>query len=141
MHAGLAGACCGLRDFRALAIWQRSHAFKVRVHGALDRCTGPGAAHARDQLLRSVSAIPTNIAEGCGKRTEAEFGRYLDIALGSVKETESHLLFARDMLWLDAKSFRELDDELTQIRRMIFAFWRAVRSRSDADAKKSTRPS
>lgn len=114
-----------------MVIWQRSHALKVAVHREAAEFSGPGAAHTRDQLLRSVYAIATNIAEGCGKRTDAEFARYLDIALGSAKEAESHLLFARDTGWIKPPTFTVLDSELTQIRKMLYAFWRAVKQRAD----------
>jgi four helix bundle protein len=46
----------------------------------------------RSQLLRAVDSVSANIAEGAGKPTEAEFGRFLDIALGSAREVDNHPL-------------------------------------------------
>ena len=79
-----------------------------------------------------MASIPTNIAEGCGKRSDAEFARYLDIALGSAKESENHLLFVRDMGWLSDGSFLLLDNRLSEVRRMLFSLSRVMRARIDA---------
>jgi len=86
----------------------------------------------RNQLSRAIASIPANIAEGCGKRSDTEFARYVDIALGSAKETENHLLFARDTGWLDDATFTTLDAQLSQVRRMLFALDRAMRARIEA---------
>jgi four helix bundle protein len=75
-----------------------------------------------------MASIPANLAEGCGKRSDAEFARYVDIALGSAKEAENHLLFACDMGWVDKTSYAVLDARLTEVRRMLFALGKAVRA-------------
>lgn len=122
---------CGMRDFRKLIVWQKGHALSVHAHRLLGSRRGLGTAAARSQLLRAVGSIPANIAEGSGKRSDAEFARYLDIALGSAKETENHLLFARDMGWLDHATFLALDAGLTEVRRMLFSLSRVIRARVD----------
>ena len=90
----------------------------------------------RNQLLRAVGSIPANISEGCGKRSDPEFARYLDIALGSAKETENHLLFARDMGWLDNATFTLFDQRLTEIRRMLFSLCRVMRLRGEGSPRR-----
>ena len=122
-----------MRDFKKLIIWQRAHHLAIRTHHILTGVREPGSAATRNQLQRAVTSIPTNISEGAGKRSNREFARYLDIALGSAKEAENHLLFARDMGWLSTERHEELDAELGEIRRMLYAFARSVRNRSSLD--------
>ena len=86
-----------------------------------------------------MASIPANIAEGCGKRSDAEFARYIDIALGSAKEAENHLLFVHDMGWIDRTTFAMLDRELTEVRRMLFSLGRVVRGRIGGDAASGAR--
>ena len=124
-----------MRDFQKLIIWQRAHRFAIATHRVLSAVREPGSAATRNQLQRASSSIPTNIAEGAGKRSDPEFARYLDIAFGSAKEAENHLLFARDMGWLSSAKYAELDAELGEIRRMLYAFARTVRSRPDATSR------
>ena len=118
-----------MRDFRKLIVWQKGHDLAVDAHRAVQARAGLGTAASRNQLMRAMASIPANIAEGCGKRSDAEFARYLDIALGSVKEAENHLLMARDMGWLDASAFAWLDSRLTELRRMLFSLSRVMRTR------------
>ncbi len=123
-----------MRDFRKLIVWQRAHGLAVDAHRALQSARAPGAASARNQLQRAVTSIPANIAEGCGKHSEAEFARYIDIALGSAKEAENHLAFVHDMGWIDRATYTVLDAGLTDVRRMLFSLGRIVRARTDSGA-------
>jgi four helix bundle protein len=118
-----------MRDFRKLIAWQKAHGLAIRSHQSLGARKGLGTAATRNQLLRSMASIPANIAEGCGKRTDSEFARYLDIALGSAKESENHLIFARDMGWLDDIEFEVLNADLTEVRRILFALANSMRVR------------
>jgi four helix bundle protein len=119
-----------MRDFRKLIVWQKSHLLSLDAHRALQSARASGAASVRAQLQRAVASIPANIAEGCGKRSESEFARYLDIALGSAKESENHLQFVHDMGWIERETFAALDSQLTEVRRMLFSLGRVVRSRA-----------
>lgn len=121
-----------MRDFRKLIAWQKAHRLALDTHRAIDHARAMAPTHARTQLQRAIASIPANIAEGCGKRTETEFARYIDIALGSAKECENHLLFAHEMHWMDDAMFERLDAQLTEVRRILFALGRAVRLRASA---------
>jgi four helix bundle protein len=59
-----------------------------------------------DQIRRCAASIAANIAEGCGKRGNGEFQRYLNIAAGSANELEYHFLLAHDLRLLDDTAYR-----------------------------------
>jgi four helix bundle protein len=80
------------------------------------------------QLRRGCASIPANIAEGCGRGSEAELGRYLLIAMGSASELEYHLLLARDLGYLGAQDYRELSQRTGEVKRMLSALITKVRS-------------
>ena len=63
--------------------------------------------------------MPSNIAEGAGKPGEAEFRRYLHIAMASAAETANHLLMARELDLIDARTFDDLTARISEIRRML----------------------
>ena len=71
------------------------------------------------QLRRAASSIPANIAEGCGCNGNREFARFLGIALRSASETEYHLLLAQDLGYLDVKTYEGLDNQVTEVKRML----------------------
>ena len=71
------------------------------------------------QLRRATSSIGANIAEGCGRRSDPEMRRFLQIARGSANEVEYHLLLAKDLLFLPVEDFKELEDMVLEIERML----------------------
>jgi four helix bundle protein len=68
-------------------------------------------------MRRCSASIGANIAEGCGKRGNNEFQRFLQIASGSASELEYHLLLA--LHFLTETNYRELNNELSTLRRML----------------------
>ena len=54
------------------------------------------------QLRRAVLSVPTNIAEGSKRHTNPEYARFLNIAEGSLAETEYLLMVSRDLGYLTA---------------------------------------
>ena len=73
------------------------------------------------QLRRAAISIPANIAEGCGKASRAETIRYLEIACGSVSESEHHLQMAADLAILPSAACASLSEEASQLRKMLRA--------------------
>lgn len=61
-----------------------------------------------------------NIAEGQGRRTDKDFANFLNIALGSLAETKSHLYLALDLGYLGQESFDDLYKSADEVGRMIF---------------------
>jgi four helix bundle protein len=73
------------------------------------------------QIRRCGASIGANIAEGCGRRTNPEFHRFLQIASGSASELDYHLLLAHDLHMLDPTGYEELVEELARLRRQLTA--------------------
>ena len=74
------------------------------------------------QTRRSCASIPANIAEGCGRRGDAELARFFQIAMGSASELEYHLLLARDLDLLNGSDYKWLAGEVTEVKRMLTSF-------------------
>jgi four helix bundle protein len=73
-----------------------------------------------------VQRLSRNIAEGCGKRGNNEFQRYLQIASGSASELDYHLLLSRDLGFLPDSDYRELARRLTEVRKMLTSLLQKV---------------
>jgi four helix bundle protein len=71
------------------------------------------------QIRRACASVPANIAEGCGKSSDPEFGRFLKIAMGSACELEYHLLLARDLQLLDDPEYQNLNKRTIEIKEML----------------------
>jgi len=108
-----------MRDFRNLKAWQKAHETALSVYRATQPFPREELYGLVSQLRRAASSVPANIAEGCGCDGNREFARFLNIALRSASETEYHLLLARDLGYLDAKTHELLDDQVTEVKRML----------------------
>jgi four helix bundle protein len=116
-----------MQDHKKIDVWWKAHDLSTDIQRLLaqhPRLPVPGL---RSQVLRAAASIPTNIVEGCGTDSPAEFARYLDISLKSAKELEYHLVRLRDLGVIDRLQYRQLDDRLTEVRKMLYAFTKAVR--------------
>jgi four helix bundle protein len=115
-----------MHDFRRLQVWQRATELVV----AIDRLTKTFPRDDRGivamQLRRSTFSIPSNIAEGCGKNSPKETVRFLQIAAGSVTETESHLLIATQLGYVHPKTSDALIEQTVAIKRMLFRLTKSL---------------
>jgi len=79
------------------------------------------------QIRRAAVSISANIAEGCGRHTEVDLARFLDMALGSVNEADCFLELSKDLRYVSQPDWKKLWEELVEIRKMLVAFIQAVR--------------
>ena len=122
--------------FRRLSVWQKAHELTLRTYAATDGAVlrrFPGLA---SQLRRSVSAIPSNIAEGAGHASQALFARHLDVALASAREADYHLLLAMDLAMIPAREYAHLEARLSQVQGMLAGLRRRVRERVSAPGRR-----
>jgi four helix bundle protein len=80
------------------------------------------------QVRRAVISIPGNIAEGCGRNSEAEMARFFQIAMGSASELEYYLILAYDLGFLSNPDYNELNQELLEVKKMLNAFIKRLKA-------------
>jgi four helix bundle protein len=88
------------------------------------------------QMRRCAASIPANIAEGCGRRGNGEFHKFLQIATGSASELAYHLLLAKDLGYLESGIYTKLEAGTTEVQKMLAGLILKV----DADRLKGTPP-
>jgi four helix bundle protein len=116
----------GMQDFKRLQIWQRGHALSIAVQKLSRRRRFRGYSVVKGQLIRAADSVPTNIAEGCGADSRRDFAKYLDSAIKSLSETESHLTTAKDLELIPLDDCRRLTAETIEIRKMTHAYRKKV---------------
>jgi four helix bundle protein len=115
-----------MKDFRQLTVWAKAHAltlesYKISMSFPLEERFGLSS-----QLRRSSSSIASNIAEACGRQSNADFHRILHLAMGSATELEYQFLLCRDLGYLQEKSYAKLNDAVRELQRMLAALIRKV---------------
>lgn len=111
------------KGLETLLVWQKSLAFAVEVcKTILPKLPTQEKWSLVDQLRRSSQSIPANIAEGYGRFYFQESIRFCYIARGSLEETFSHLTLAHKLGYLDDETYKRLDTEIVELRRMISGY-------------------
>jgi four helix bundle protein len=111
-----------MRRFEDLLIWQRGHILTLSIYQASTSFPKEELYGLTSQMRRSAASIPTNIAEGCGRNSEADFARFLVIAMGSSSELAYQLILAKDLNYISEEDFMKLYSELAEIRKMLNAY-------------------
>jgi four helix bundle protein len=106
----------------------RSHQLTLAVYTATRSFPKEELFGLTSQLRRACSSIPANLAEGCGRDSDGELKRFVDIAHGSASEAEYHLLLARELQYLSVPIHAPLADEIAQIKRMLGALSRKLKA-------------
>ena len=114
-------------DFKKLKVWQKSHGLVLAVYRSTARFPDQERFGLTGQLRRAAASIPANIAEGCGRGTDNELGRYIRISLGSATELEYHLLLARDLGRLPPPVYESLNAATVEVQSMLAALSRRVK--------------
>ena len=96
------------RHFTELACWQLSNELKVRVYELIARPKVTRDFKFCDQIRDSARSAPRNISEGFGKYDPPEFARFLNLAKGSLMETQNHLRDGLSQTYLSQEEFHDL---------------------------------
>lgn len=100
-------------------MWVRSHKFTIDIYKISRQFPAEELYGHTSQIRRAASSIPINIAEGSGRGSDADFARFLQIAIGSTSEVEEELLLASDLEFICIEDYNRLNQEVSEIRRMI----------------------
>jgi four helix bundle protein len=116
-----------MQAFRDLKVWQRAHALALASYKATRVFPASERYGLVAQIRRASASVGANIAEGCSRQSRPELARFLEIASGSAGELENHFLLARDLGILADADYQSLDNEVTQVKRMLTGLRRAVK--------------
>ena len=108
-----------MRDFKELMVWRRSHQLAIDIYRATQEFPREEVFGQVSQIRRAAASIPTNIAEGCGRKSNAEFANFLNIASGSASEVEYELLLAKELGFITDSQYFQMSKEIRAIRSML----------------------
>jgi four helix bundle protein len=104
-----------LKDFKELKVWHKAYDLALAVYEASRSFPREEMYGLTSQLRRAAVSVGANIAEGCGRRSDGELIRFLQIARGSASEIEHHRLLARDLKFLEGTT----EKRLQEVQRML----------------------
>ena len=120
----------GFEDIQA---WRKAYDVTLQIYRLTDDGRFARDFGLRDQIRRASVSIMANIAEGHGRRSNAEFANFLNVARGSAHEVKSHLHIAVGLGYIDKPEFEAIYDSLSEVSRMTLSLARYLRT-SDLNA-------
>jgi four helix bundle protein len=110
-----------LKNFRELTVWTAGYELTLETYRITSSFPKDESHGLTAQIRRASVSIPANIAEGCGRDGDAEFNRFLQIAMGSSSELECLLSLALDLRYMSSADHQALASRLTSLRKMLNA--------------------
>jgi four helix bundle protein len=110
-----------MRDFRKYDVWQLSHSFVLEIYSLTKAFPNSEIYGITSQLRRASTSIPTNISEGCGRSSDADFNRFIQIALGSAHEVEYLVQLSMDLSFIQYEPYMVLAEKINLIKKKLYS--------------------
>lgn len=116
------------RNFRQYKVWQDAVDYATMVYKVTAEMPWFEKKGLCDQLQRAVVSISSNVAEGAGRPTDADFAHFLDNALGSANEVETQLLISKNIGYITEEIFNQLMVNLAGIQKQLTGLIASIRN-------------
>ncbi len=115
-----------IKSYRDLIVWQRAMDFVTEVYQATATFPRDEIYGLTSQLRRSAVSVPSNIAEGHGRRTTRDFINFLSIAYGSLNEAQTQILIGQRLGYLPGDECQKLEALSAEVGRLINGLSRSL---------------
>lgn len=107
--------------YKNLLVWQKAVNMATAIYKITESYPSEERYGLISQIHRSAVSISSNIAEGSGRGSDAEFRYFLNIAYGSIYELETQLIISNNLNYLDKNNFGALSDQIEEIQKMLYS--------------------
>lgn len=115
-----------LKNYRGLLVWQKSYRFCLDIYSETKTFPREEKYGLIAQMRRAAVSIPSNIAEGYGRKTTQQYIHGLYLAYGSLCEVETQLLICRELNYISRDRYYNLQSSLREIERMLKALIKSL---------------
>ena len=116
---GFKGSSEMLKNYKELNVWQKSYELCLKIYKMTAKFPNEERYGLTSQIRRSAVSIPSNIAEGYGRKTTLDYIRMLYISYGSVCELETQILLAGDLGFIEKGEWGTAIKDIAEIERML----------------------
>lgn len=116
-----------MKDFKKLKVWQQGMEIAKSTYAVSSQFPSTEKFGLISQITRAAASIPANIAEGHARGTDKEKARFMEIALGSAYELETHLILAGELGFATGEVQRDLLKLIDEEQKMLSSLIRLMR--------------
>ena len=125
-------------SYRDLQVWQRSMELVVQIYGITERFPAQERYGLTQQMRRAAISIPSNLAEGHGRRTARQRYAFLETTLGSIFELETQIELAHRLQFVGQSDAEAVAETVRGIGRGLTALMRHVAGEARTEGKRHT---
>lgn len=100
-------------------VWEKAHVLVKDLYFVTSKFPKEELFGVTSQIRRAAVSIPTNIAEGCGRNSDKDFRRFLQIAFGSANEVEYLIYLSYELNYIEKHQFTELNNKIIEVKKML----------------------
>ncbi|WP_317167644.1 four helix bundle protein [Flagellimonas sp. HSM57] len=115
-----------MSTFRDLKIWQKAMKLVTKIYAKTGYFPKEEVYGLTSQIKRSAISVPSNIAEGYGRKGKKDYLKFLNISISSLFELQTQLEIANNLKFLTDKDFKEVYEDSREIERMLSSFIRKI---------------
>jgi four helix bundle protein len=120
-------------SYRDLVAWQRAMSLVTQIYRATESFPRKEIYGLTNQLRRAAISVPSNIAEGKGRRSKKEYAQFLFRARGSLFEVETQLEIACNLDYIAPEAYALLKDQMTAAARVLSGLIAAIEKQIEHD--------
>ncbi len=111
-----------MRNFKELKIWHKGFEIAIDSYNLTKTFPSSEKFGLSSQITRAAVSIPSNIAEGSSRKSDKDYSRFVEIALGSTFELETQILIANAVGFAEKSALEELLSKITEEQKMLSSF-------------------
>jgi len=108
-----------VKNFTDLTVYQKAHSLVLKIYSITNNFPSEEKFCLTDQIRRSAISVTSNIAEGFSKNSAKDKSQFYAISKGSLTELQSQMLVAKDLKYVTAEKFQNLESDFTNIAKML----------------------
>ena len=118
-----------LKNYKELKVWQKSFKLCLEIYKMTKNFPNEEKYGLSSQMRRASVSIPSNIAEGYGRKTLPDYVRSLYIAYGSACEIETQILLSGDLYYLKRENQKLLLEKIKEVERILMALIKSLENK------------
>ena len=108
-----------MKSYRDLIVWQKSMVLVTMIYKLTIKLPDDEKFGLISQIKRSAISVPSNIAEGYGRNYRKDYSRFLQIARGSLYESQTQLEIAVNLSFIATEDLKEIQELSIEVEKML----------------------
>ena len=119
-----------LKNYKELKVWQKAYQLCIMIYKVTKHFLTEEKYGLTSQIRRSAVSVPSNIAEGYGRKTTQEYLQSLYIAYGSHCELETQVMLSKDLGYVKPEDVGNLQRDIEEVERMLKALIKSLQNKT-----------